>query len=253
MKNIITITALLAAGTAFANASGTILTTTFSNAAQTDATAVTLTNAWAEGPKFDTVTGSVVSLTKDTDTTVSLKTGGEAGSDVSFFSPDTNVGSGSPWTATFAYSGGVSNITTLDSISLSVGLFNAAGAWQTSYAGWIGNVTFTATITDSSGNTTYGTFTGKLRETDGTETDKIKGKGADKFDVSLAGTSVNLSSVSDLHVKLALTNNLQRGCFVGLQNIAYSGSVVPEPSAFGLLAGAGALAFVAARRRRRAK
>ena len=33
----------------------------------------------------------------------------------------------------------------------------------------------------------------------------------------------------------------------------YSGTVIPEPSAFGLLAGAGALAFVAARRRRRAK
>ena len=251
MKNIIAIASLLAAGTALANAE-TILTTTFGKAAQSSATAVTLTNTWAEGLTFDAVTGSVVSLTKADGKSVDLQTGAAAGSDSSFFSPDANVGAGSPWTATFAYTGGVSNITTLDSISLSVGLFNSSGAWHENGA-WLGNVTFTATIIDASTNSELGSFSGKLRDTDGVSGDEIKVKGSEKIAVSLTGTSVDLSSVSNLNVKLALTESLNNGTFVGLQNIAYSGTVIPEPSAFGLLAGAGALAFVAARRRRRAK
>ena len=265
MKNIIAIASLLAAGTALANAE-TILTTTFGNAAQSSATAVTLTNEWAEGLTFDAVTGKVVSLTNASGN-VSIKYTGVtsttqnplAAKDASFFSPNTNVGdadgksNGKPWTATFAYTGGVSNITTLDSISLSVGLFNSEGTWQGKDASWFGNVTFTATIIDASTNSELGSFTGKLRDTDGVTGDEIKGKGAEKFAVSLTGTSIDLSSVSNVNVKLALTDRLNNGCFVGLQNIAYSGTVIPEPSAFGLLAGAGALAFVAARRRRRAK
>ncbi len=262
MKNIIAIASLLAAGTALANASETILTTTFGNAAQSSATAVTLTNTWADGLAFDAVTGTVISLTNASGGTVPLQTGGNntegdvgatpAGKDATFFSPNTNVGTGSPWTATFAYTEGVSNITTLDSISLSVGLFNSTGAWHTG-GSWLGNVTFTATIIDASTNSELGSFIGKLRDTNGVAGDAIKGKGSEKFSVSLTGTSVDLSSVSNLNVKLALTNNLKSGTFVGLQNIAYSGTVIPEPSAFGLLAGVGALALVVARRRRRAK
>lgn len=250
MKKYFITAAVFLTGTALANAA-TVLTTTFGNANQATATAVTLTNTWANSLDEEvlalpgTVYGNVTSLTNSTGATVSLQTSNPAGQSETFFSPNTNVGNGSPWTSVFTYSG-TSELTSIDGINFQVGLFDSSGAWQTSYASWTGNVGFTAQILDSS-DSVLGSFTGKLREADGTENDKILGKGSAMFDVNLSGTKLVLDSVDNFKLKISLTDNLSAGCYVGLQSVAYSGSVIPEPSTFGLLALAGT------RRRRRAK
>ena len=93
MKKYITLAALLAAGTTFANAE--TLTTTFGNANQSSVTDVELSVEGLEG-----VTANVVSLVNSAGDVV-IKTAGAAGTDAAIFSPDTNVGAGSPWTAEF--------------------------------------------------------------------------------------------------------------------------------------------------------
>lgn len=266
MKKYLITTAVFLTGTALANA-GTVLTTTFGNAAQATATNVTLTNTWADDLDAEvrallgTVTASVTSLTNSSGAAIGLLTSNvEAGASSTFFSPNANVGgsntataatTGDPWTSVFSYSG-TSGLTSIDGINFQVGLFNAAGKWQSTGASWIGNVVFTAQILDSS-DSVLGSFTGKLREADGTTNDKIYGKGSDMFDVNLSGTTVVLDSVDTFKLKISLTETLESGTYVGLNSVAYSGSVIPEPSTFGLLAGLGALALAGTRRRRHAK
>lgn len=249
MKKYLITAAVFLTGTALANA-GTVLTTTFGNAAQETATDVTLTNTWADDLDAEvlallgTVNGNVTSLTNSSGATVSLQTSNPAGQSETFFSPNTNVGSGSPWTSVFTYSG-TSGLTSIDGINLQVGLFHSSGTWQSSGASWTGNVGFTAQILDSS-DSVLGSFTGQLG-------DGITGQGSTKFDVNLSGTKLVLDSVDNFKLKISLTDNLSAGCFVGLNSVAYSGSVIPEPSTFGVLAGLGALALAGTRRRRRAK
>ena len=235
MKKFITAAALIAASTALANAA-TVLTTTFSNAAQTSATAVTLTNATAENV---TVNGASLALTK-TGTgsgTGDLLTAGAAGGDVSVFSPNTNVGNGGTWTTTFSYSG-VSGIDTLDSISIFATTFGSTGAYQTV------DRTITFNVSLKSGTTTLASGTNTLTfKSNNTENGQ-------SIDFSFA--SVDVSSYSDLTVEVSAQRgqNETSGTFVGLKSVAFSGSAIPEPSAFGLLAGIGALALAVSRRRR---
>ncbi|MGN0860627.1 MAG: PEP-CTERM sorting domain-containing protein, partial [Candidatus Spyradosoma sp.] len=77
------------------------------------------------------------------------------------------------------------------------------------------------------------------------------------FDSLYTGTS-NLSSTQELIVWKFSTGAIAETLTLSSDNGTYnalsiSGIVIPEPSAFGLLAGAGALALVAARRRRTKK
>ena len=239
MKKYITLAALLAAGTTFANAE--TLTTTFDNANQSSATDVELSVEGLEG-----VTADVVSLVNNTGTDVVIKTAGAAGTDAKIFSPDTNVGNGSPWTAEFKYTlGGTVEVTSLQSIELGVVLFASGGGYQSSGAQWTGSIGFTATILDEN-DLALGSFEGSLP--------LGNGKDEEPFTVSLSNVSesaVDLSSTDSFTMKLALTDNLSAGCYVGLKTIKQEVSVVPEPSAFGMLAGLGALAVVASRRRRK--
>lgn len=209
---------------------------TFGNCAQTLPSAVTLT--------IDSVmTGSVDSLVQTgTTNNVTLKTAGPAGLDQAVFTPNTNVGAGSPWTATFNFDNVNKALTSLDSIDLGVVLFASDGKYQSTSAHWTGDIAFTATITDSTTASRLGTFAYTL--TPG------NGKGSTPFEITLEGNSIDLTNVSSFNMELKLTATLDAGTFAGLSGMGFKGTpVVPEPTTatLSLLA----LAGLAARRRRK--
>lgn len=216
------------------------LTTTFGNAAQTNPTAVTLTNTWSEGANLPEVSGSITGLT-NSNGNVNLQTSGEAGTDTSVLTPNSNVGSGSPWTLTMAYSSGSAAIEPeIASITLSVVLFASDGRYQSTSASWDGTIGFATTLTNSDGSITLGTFSGSLKPEAGQEDLP--------YIVTLTPTSpVFLADNTDFKVTLALTDKLSAGTFVGLNSISYT--LVPEPTtALLTLPALGALLL---RRRRR--
>ncbi len=209
---------------------------TFGNCAQTSPSAVTFT---IEGG----MTGSVASLVQTgTPTNVTLQTANAAGSDKAVFTPNTNVGNNAPWTATFNFDNVNKALTSLDSIRLGVVLFNSDGVYQSDSATWTGDITFTATITDSTTASQLGTFTYSL--------EPKKGKGSAPFDITLTGNSIDLTNVSSFGMELKLTETLEAGTYVGLKTMGFKGTpAVPEPTTatLSLLA----LAGLAARRRRK--
>ena len=209
---------------------------TFGNCAQATPANVTLSLG-------EVATGSVLSLvqTATPTTAVTLQTSGGAGSDAKIFTPNSNVGSGTPWTATFSFKNVNNVLSSLDSIDLGVVLFNSGGTYQTEGANWSGNITFTALITGSD-STQLGTFTYTL--TPG------KGKDDDTFDITLTGTSIDLTDVSSFNMELKLTETLDSGTYAGLKTMGFTGTQsIPEPTTatLSLLA----LAGLAARRRRK--
>lgn len=223
------------------------LTTTFGNAAQTNPTAVTLTNTWSEGANLPEVSGSITALT-NSNGNVNLQTSGTAGTDASVLTPNSNVGptgtppTAYPWNLTMAYSSGSAAIEPeIASITLSVVLFSSNGKYQTTYAKWTGTIDFATTLTNSDGSITLGTFSGSLEPNEG--------QGSTPYIVTLTPISpVSLADNTDFKVTLALTNNLSAGTFVGLNSISYT--LVPEPTtALLTLPALGALLL---RRRRRA-
>ena len=233
-KSLIALMAL--AGAAVATEETPItLDVTFGNCAQTTATAITLNLGNA-------ASGSLVSLVETgTTNTVALQTEGDAGSDASIFTPNTNVGNNHPWTATFSFVNVNNVLSSLDAINLGVVLFNSGGAYQSKGAVWTGNITFTALITGSD-STQLGTFTYTL--TPG------NGKDATPFNITLTGTAIDLTDVSSFNMELKLTETLQSGTFAGLKTMGFTGTQsIPEPTTatLSLLA----LAGLAARRRRK--
>ena len=255
MKKYITVAALLAAGSALANAA-TVLTTTFSNANQATATSVALSNAG-----LSVTSASVSSLVSGTSaaegSTLSLETTGTAGTNASFFSPDNNVGSGNPWTVTFSYDFGTESISVAN-VDLGVNLYDGSGNWQSdnmdngnliegeNYRGF----SFTLSFIDADGNvsSTLGTLSS-------TRVALTGNGGSAPQTVTLSGTGSEISLSGQVDVVLTVqqsSDNGNVGCYLGLNSIAYNdASGIPEPSAFGLLAGLGALALVASRRRRK--
>ena len=217
------------------------LTTTFGNAAQTDPTAVKLTNTWSEGANLPEVTGSITSLT-NSNGNVNLQTSEKAGTNASVLTPNSNVGNGSPWTLTMNYSSRSAAIEPeIASITLSVVLFASDGRYQSDSAKWTGTIGFATTLTNSDGSITLGTFSGSLGPNEG--------QGSTPYIVTLTPIApVSLADNTDFRVTLALTDSLSAGTYVGLNSISYT--LVPEPTtALLTLPALGALLL---RRRRRA-
>ena len=200
----------------FAATTDTTLTTTFGNCAQGTATSVTLANAFADAQVVTIPGATVASLTKHTNgDTVSILTSDTAGSDATFFSPNSNVGNNDSWKLTLNYTN-AGDIQSINGMTLSVGLFNSAGKWQTGNASWVGNETFTATVT---ANGVTKSYTGNLFA----EGQAHKGQDSTKFAVTLAGETLDLSEATDFSVVIDLPDRtLGSGCFVGLQNIGYN-------------------------------
>ncbi|MCQ2366539.1 MAG: hypothetical protein MJ056_05195, partial [Akkermansia sp.] len=197
----------------------TTLTTTFANCNQGSATSVTTSNAFANTDVITMPSSSVTALyvTGNPGSTVSLQTSGAAGGLATLLTPNSNVGNGSPWTMEMSYSN-LDAVESISGMSLSVGLFNASGAWQGTGASWTGDVTFTATVTTDGGSTA--TYTGYLFNNEG---GTHHGVGDGRIAVTLAGeTTLDLSSASSYTVKLELTETLGTGTFVGIDNIGYS-------------------------------
>lgn len=243
MKKYIALTALLAAGTALANAS-TVLTTTFSNAAQSDATAVVVTT------DVDGVSASITSLTSD-GSDLSLQTSNAAGTTDTFVSPNVNVGTGGSWTLTLTYTVGSDDLT-INGVTLDLGLFNSTGVWQGSTSSayeFIRYFDLTLSIADSTGTlATYSVEDEALGNPDSSVAMTNESN-----EVIIVGTEITLTAGETYTVTLTAeqgASNNDLGCYIGVTSIAYT---IPEPSAFGILAGAGALALVAARRRRAKK
>ncbi len=225
MKKYITAAALLAAGAAFANAE--TITTTFSNAGGAD----DISNVVLDVSGIEGISGTVKSLvTIDNATDLGLTTAG----DQTFFSPNTNVGTADGWIATFSYTFTGTTLK-VESVTLDVGIFTDKNGWQ----GTSTNRDFVFTValnenTDSSGN-----WTVKGNKTANPENGAITLTFSDAITITDSATLV-------VTVDKGTTNP---GCFLGLHDVKFN--VIPEPSAFGMLAGLGALALVASRRRRK--
>ena len=240
MRNLITAAALLAAGTALANAAAVtdVLTTTFSSAGEESVTSISVTNDPSD------VSASVTGLT-DGSSDLSQMTGtGTVVADTTIITPNTNVGTGGTWTLTLSYTIGSDSLT-ISGVTLDAVLFNGSGTVQSTVV--TRYFDFTLTIADTSGSTvaTYSVSDIALTGTNSTTASEAV----------LSGSEVTLAASTTYTVTLTASqgsSNSANGCYVGLSGITYT-YAVPEPSAFGMLAGVGALALVAARRRRTRK
>jgi len=241
MKKIITVAALIAAGTLLGNAASVIVDVNGTDFSITGNTA-TLT--------FDNLTFTVTasgtlatSVTKDTDAT---KAGWYDSSKDLLFAGDNAWGKDASSTYLVSPKSGSSSLTVKISgyeanqsgidLSFVAGVpFEGAGSWA-SYAtlsgvnssvsgsvSYVANSASVVTTTELPASGTISPFSAAIYSFSGLTAD-------DDGSISFVVDGIDAHSAGLSAIKV---------------------SAVPEPSAFGLLAGAGALAFVAARRRRR--
>ena len=221
MKKYITLAALLAAGTACAN---------------------------AEDFAWDITWGADTSITFTPEADYELAVSGIS-SDVGYksttyqsgtYTPNVNVGNGGTWTLTFSVTNNSNEALVFDGLTLDVFTFNGDGISQ----GKDTDRSFTFTVTNGetdavlqygqlANNTISGSTSGSLTERD----------------IVLSGLTIAAGETAKIALKAEKGSSNTLGSFVGLTGIKLS--TIPEPSAFGMIAGLGALALVASRRRRK--
>ena len=230
MKHLIAITSLLAAGTALANA----------DIVNFNLTRADTTVSFEELVASDIIELSYINWTTDTSGNKNLgKFQTPANSAYkNTFSPDAQLchGTTGSWTMNFSIKNTGTEAITLNSFTFNVYEINGGGSDKQATTSVAASMDGCASVRD------FGGFGGS------TVAMTLIFNEALKLDAGASKTlAFSLGSVTS--PKIGDDFNT----YAGITGGSVDFSVIPEPSAFGLLAGAGALALVAARRRRRAK
>lgn len=256
MKNYITIAALVAAGATCANAD---VTTTFSSTG----TSISNVNIVCDG-----ATVSIDSLKKSASATSTDYTADclvrNADVTAGFLAPDVNVANAGQWQLTLSYSDLASDFTLSEIVIETMG-FNGQNAWQNTGAGAAPTGETSPTTTPS--NSAAGKYVKFTVEYAVGASSNWVDLGTFSIDVSGGSTSAGAENFrqttyvlpeallelldDSLQIRISTSQDYTAGTFAGIRSVSLIEAAIPEPSAFGLLAGLGALALVGARRRRK--
>ena len=219
MKKYITLSALLAAGTTFANAEDSLKWNISWNG--TDANPTLTADGFSD---WEASATSDVAY-KSTDESANPGT----------YTPSVNIGNGGTWTLTLSFTNNTGSDFTFENITLDTFVFNNGGTPNNQDTN-SRDIKFTVVSNNVTGGSVV-TSMGNSYDNDNWENDTV-----------LSITPVTIAAGETYSFSVTAAKDTSVGTFVGVKSVALA---IPEPSAFGMLAGAGALALVAARRRRK--
>ncbi|MGN0860501.1 MAG: PEP-CTERM sorting domain-containing protein [Candidatus Spyradosoma sp.] len=250
MKNIIAITSLLAAGTALANAELTTVAewNDFSDLTSDVGTSLTFQAVGSNSPTIQD--GKIVFSSSVADDI--YVNGLSLTADTTGYTLRLEVENYSYYNGAIAYT---NSDTTNYSNGIGVGTGQKSGnnEWSAFFSG------SNSGVSQSQTNNFASPYSGTIYAcvTEGAVNIFVWDSSADEYVLAQAGTSTSFSGTDNTLVLGGWANSGNGAAFTLKSLGIYTGTTtlealnVPEPSAFGLMAGAGALALVAARRRRR--